>query len=213
MFDGLLAVSPDRLDNVACPRPLTCSISGRRIEPSAPRQMGRQGASAGEGWSAMRLRLYCLRALLLRCPSCGHATIARRLLAIHDQCRECGLFFIHDYGFWQGAWHFNYFLGSLVAIIPAIVFVATGVWSGVTAMLFGGAVSILFPILFYWHAHSFWIATFYYFVPDDLRMGRDPPRGQGTVRDESLLNDEERQQLWAREGALELEGDRRGRFR
>ncbi len=166
----------------------------------------------------MRLRLYFLRALLLRCPSCGHATIARRLLAIHDQCRECGLFFIHGDGFWQGAWHFNYFLGSLIAIIPAIVFVATGIWSGLTAMLFGVSVSILFPILFYWHSHSLWIATYYYFVPDDLRMGRDPPRGRGPYTidpdepDESLLTEEERQRIWAREGALELEGDRRGRF-
>lgn len=161
----------------------------------------------------MRLRLYFLRALLLRCPSCGQATIARRLLAIHDQCRECGLFFIHDDGFWQGAWHFNYFLGSLLAIVPSIVFVATGAWSGVTAVLFGSAVSVLFPVLFYWHSHSLWIATYYYFVPDDLRMGHDLPRRPRIGIDESLLNDDERQCLWAEAGALELEGDRRGRFR
>ncbi len=156
----------------------------------------------------MRLRQYFLRAILLRCPSCGQPTLVRRLLAVHDECRDCGLFFNHDDGFWQGAWHFNYFIASLLAIIPACVFAALGAWSISTALIYAAAVSVLFPIAFYWHSHSLWIATYYYFVPDDLRMGRDLPHRRRNAADDALLSADERERLWAEEGALDLEGDR-----
>lgn len=160
----------------------------------------------------MRLRLYFARALLLRCPSCGHATLARRLLAIHEQCRDCGLYFVHDDGFWLGAWHFNYFVAALLAIVPAMVFVATGEWDAFTATAYGAAVSVLFPVVFYWHSYSFWIATYYYCVPDDLRMGREPRRARATAQDEAHLSADERERLRLEEAVLELEGDKRSRF-
>ncbi|MHB8577056.1 MAG: hypothetical protein ACYDCQ_17225 [Dehalococcoidia bacterium] len=157
----------------------------------------------------MRFRLYFRRALLLRCPSCGHATLVRRPLAIHEQCRDCGLFFVHSDGFWTGTWHINYFIASLVAIIPAMVGVATGAWSALTATLFAATVATLFPLVFYWHAYSLWIAIYYYFVPDDLRMGRDRSLHDLTIADETVLSSEDRERWRAEEGALDLEGIRR----
>ncbi len=159
----------------------------------------------------MRFRHYFGRALLLRCPSCGQPTLIRRFLAIHEQCSACGLFFVHDDGFWQGAWHFNYFIASLLAILPAMLCVAIGVWGMWFAVIYGALVAGLFPILFYWHSHSLWIATYYYFVPDDLRMGRDRAPRRLSPAEEAALPLEERQRLWAEEALLDLEGDRRGR--
>jgi uncharacterized protein (DUF983 family) len=164
------------------------------------------------GINAVRLLLYFIRALFLRCPSCGHTTIVRRPLAIHAQCRDCGLYFNHDDGFWLGAWHFNYMAAAVLAIVPAMVGVATGAWDVLTATLFGVVVSILFPILFYWHSYSFWIATFYYFVPDDLRMGHEPARTPGLPGSDALLTDSEREQSRLEEAILELEGDKPSRW-
>jgi hypothetical protein len=81
-----------------------------------------------------------------------------------------------------------------------------------TATVFGVAVSILFPVLFYWHSYSFWIATFYYFVPDDLRMGREPGRTPGLSGSDALLTDSEREQSRLEEAILELEGDKPNRW-
>jgi uncharacterized protein (DUF983 family) len=160
----------------------------------------------------VRFWRYLGRALLLRCPSCGQATLVRRFLGIHEQCRACGLFFVHDDGFWQGAWHFNYFVASLLAILPAMLFVAIGTWGMSFAVIYGVLVAGLFPFIFYWHSHSLWIATYYYCVPDDLRMGRDPRPRRLSAEEEAALSLEERQRLWAEEALLDLEGDRRSRF-
>jgi uncharacterized protein (DUF983 family) len=161
---------------------------------------------------AVRFWQYFGRALVLRCPSCGQFTMVRGFLKIHEQCRACGLFFVHDAGFWQGAWYFNWFVASLLATLPAMLCVATGVWGMWFAVLYGALVAGLFPLVFYWHAHSLWIASFYYCVPDDLRMGRDlAPLQHLSPSEEKALPVEERQRRWAEEALLDLEGDRRSR--
>jgi uncharacterized protein (DUF983 family) len=160
----------------------------------------------------VRFRQYFWRALLLRCPSCGQFTLVRRPLAIHEQCRNCGLFFVHDDGFWLGAWHVNYFIASLLAIVPPMVGVATGAWSTPFAVGYAAVVATFFPILFYWHAYSLWIATYYYCVPDDIRMGQDLPRRRIDPEADPSLTPAERKQLRAEEAVLDLEGDRRSRI-
>lgn len=159
----------------------------------------------------MQFWIYLWRALLLRCPSCNRFTIVRGPLRVFEQCSACGLFFIHDEGTWLGAWHFNFFISALLAIVPAFWGIATGDWSPLFAIAFAIVVTVLFPLLFYWHSYSLWIATYYYFVPDDLRMGRDrPPRL--SREQEQLLTPEEREQLWLEEAVLDLEGDRLSRI-
>src|SRR5207302_523035 len=119
--------------------------------------------------------------------------MVRGFVRVHEQCRACGLFFVHDDGSWLGAWHVNYLISAMLAIVPATVFVARGAWSTATALLFAVAVSVFFPILFYWHSYSLWTATYYYFVPDDLRMGRDRPPQRITAEEEALMPPAERE--------------------
>src|SRR4051812_37421857 len=110
----------------------------------------------------VRFRQYLWRALLLRCPSCGESSLVRGILSVHDQCRACGLFFVHDEGTWLGAWHINFPLSAILAIVPAAIGVARGAWSTPFAIWYAVIASLLLPVLFYWHGYSLWIATYYY---------------------------------------------------
>ncbi len=144
------------------------------------------------------------RGILLRCPYCGKATLVRGLLQVHDRCRVCGLPFEHDEGFFLGALVFNYTVTSLVGIIPAIVAVARGAWSVPFAIGFAAVASILFPILFYWHAKSLWLATYYIFVPDDLNLHRITPEEPRV--DLTSLTPEQLQRREIEDALTELEG-------
>ncbi len=148
------------------------------------------------------------RGVLLRCPNCGKATLVRGLLQVHDRCRVCGLLFEHDEGFFLGALVLNYMVTALVGIIPAIVAVATGTWSVPFAIGFAALASVLFPILFYWHAKSLWLATYYTFVPDDLKLRDIAP--EGPLLDLASLTPEQRQRLEIERALAELEGGRPG---
>lgn len=145
------------------------------------------------------------RGLLLRCPACGQATFVRRVLAVHERCRVCGLAFEHDDGFFLGALALNYLVAFLLGVAPAAVLVATGAWSTRAAVLYAAAVSLLFPIVFYWHAKSLWMAIYYIAVPDDLRSGlRSAPTGAPELEDHALSAEErERRQLEEALAALE----------
>ncbi len=147
------------------------------------------------------------RGLLLRCSYCGRPSLVAGLLAVHDRCRVCGLVFEHDEGFFLGALIVNYSVTALVGIVPAIVAVATGAVGVPLAIGYAAVVSVLFPILFYWHAKSLWMTCYSLFVPDDLR----PRRGRPIARPVDLrsLTPEQRQQLDIEEALAELEGGRR----
>src|SRR5207302_1627151 len=95
----------------------------------------------------------------------------------------------------------NYVVTALVGIVPAIVLVAKGTWSIGVAITYAVLMCLLVPVLFYWHAKSLWMATFYSFVPEDLVP-------------ESATSDETPQAMTAEQEALDeaitmLEGGRR----
>jgi len=147
------------------------------------------------------------RGLLLRCPACGRATFVRRPLAVHDRCRVCGLVFEHDDGFFLGALVLNYMVAFLFGVVPAAVLVATGVWGAPVAVLYAAAVALFFPVVFYWHAKSLWMAIYYIAVPDDLRSsGRSAPADVTKPRDAGPLSAEERERQQLEEALAALEG-------
>jgi uncharacterized protein (DUF983 family) len=127
-----------------------------------------------------RFRTLMLRGVLLRCPSCGRPTLVRGPLRVNDRCRVCGLPFEHDEGFFLGALVLNYTVSFLFGILPAIVLTVRGTFSVPAAIGSACVASVVFPILFYWHAKSLWLASYYFFVPDDLR----PSRWQQPVAEE-----------------------------
>jgi predicted acetyltransferase/uncharacterized protein (DUF983 family) len=152
-----------------------------------------------------RFKKLMLRGLLLRCPSCGHATLVRGVLRVHDRCRVCGLPFEHDEGFFLGALVLNYTVSFLTGILPAIVLVAAGRLSVAWGIVWAVLASLLVPVLFYWHAKSLWMAAYYFFVPDDLRPGRwqqlaEPEAAAGPLSDEERARRELEEAIAALEG-------------
>jgi uncharacterized protein (DUF983 family) len=132
------------------------------------------------------------------------------VLQVYKRCRVCGLAFEHDDGFFLGALILNYMVTFGVGITPAIILAARGTLSIRTAILIAVAVTLVLPVILYWHAKSLWMATYYTFVPDDLRtdwralVSSAKPEPQ----DESTLTPEEREQAQLAEALAELEGGR-----
>lgn len=160
-----------------------------------------------QGYVMRRFMTLLRRGLLLRCPSCGRATLVRGVLRVHDQCRVCGLPFEHDDGFFLGALVLNYIVTFLVGVLPIIVLTAAGALSIFWGIVLAALASVALPILFYWHAKSLWMACYYSFVPDDLR----PSRRQSSVpaaEPAQPKSEDERERRRMEEAIAALEGGR-----
>jgi uncharacterized protein (DUF983 family) len=101
------------------------------------------------------------RALLLKCPACGNASIVQRPFHVKHHCDRCHSLFKREAGFFVGAILMNVVTSEL--IILAVCFFALlllGVeYDDVLIVLF--AVAIVFPILFFHHSWSLWLAFDY----------------------------------------------------
>jgi uncharacterized protein (DUF983 family) len=99
-----------------------------------------------------------LRALLLRCPACGRASIFRGWFTMNESCRACGRKFERGAGYLLGSIYFNY--GVTATLVLALYF----------AMFFGdvltngqrlaalSVLAVVFPTWFFRYARALWIA-------------------------------------------------------
>lgn len=101
------------------------------------------------------------RAITLRCPECGSASIAERPFHIRHHCSSCNALFKREDGFFVGA-----ILANVVTTELAVLFVCFFCllvlrmdYNDALWLLFG--VAALFPLAFYHHAWSFWLAFDY----------------------------------------------------
>lgn len=98
------------------------------------------------------------RGARLRCPACGRRAVFQSPFRIRHHCPACDAVFQREEGFFVGAIMLN------VVTTEAAVMVA----AGITLLAFPGrgrlllgllfAVALLFPIAFYHHAWSLWLA-------------------------------------------------------
>ena len=98
------------------------------------------------------------RAARLRCPACGRGGVFRSPFHVRPGCPACGAVFQREEGFFVGAIMLN------VVTTEAAVLAA----AGVCLLLFPGrdrlliwllfGVALLFPVAFYHHAWSLWLA-------------------------------------------------------
>ena len=106
-----------------------------------------------------------LRALLLRCPRCGKGKLYRRIVAMNKSCDGCDLQFERESGFFLGAIYFNY---GLTALIVTVLYMGMFISMAVPPFYLKAiplTVAILFPLLFFRHARSFWLAFDFYIDP------------------------------------------------
>jgi hypothetical protein len=102
-----------------------------------------------------------MRALRLRCPVCGQSAIARRPFRVNHHCSNCRALFKREEGFFVGAILANVL--TTEAVILFISFVSLSVFGAgyekVLVALF--VVGLLFPVVFYHHSWSLWLAFDY----------------------------------------------------
>ena len=100
-----------------------------------------------------------LRCLLLRCPACGLASIVLRPFQIKDRCPACGVLFKREEGFFVGAIAINVVTTEAVILLIYVagVLVAGFDFQAMLAALLAAAA--LFPVAFYHHSWSLWLAA------------------------------------------------------
>jgi len=113
------------------------------------------------------------RGARLCCPVCGRAGVFQSPFRVRPHCDACGALFQREEGFFVGAIMIN------VVTTEAAVMATAGLWllstsgrdGGATMLTLLFAVALLFPIAFYHHAWSLWLAA------DHLVEGLPPRRG------------------------------------
>lgn len=101
------------------------------------------------------------RALRLRCPACGEASIARSPFRLRHHCPNCRSLFKREEGFFVGA-----ILANLLTT-EFVILLVCGFWllvigSSYESVLAGLiVVALLFPVAFYHHSWSFWLGFDY----------------------------------------------------
>ena len=98
------------------------------------------------------------RSLRLRCPACGGASIVKTPYRIRQSCSLCGVSFNREEGFFVGA-----IMANVVAteVFIVVIYLASIILTNlhervVLTILF--VVGITFPLAFYHHAWSLWLA-------------------------------------------------------
>ena len=101
------------------------------------------------------------RALTLRCPACGDSSIVRKPFHIKHHCDSCRALFKREEGFFVGAILMNVVVSELIILgVCFFALLLLGVdYENVLTVLF--VVAILFPVLFFHHSWSFWLAFDY----------------------------------------------------
>lgn len=117
------------------------------------------------------------RGLTNRCPNCNGRTLFKpgALFEINRECGICGLKIERDEGFFLGSLSLNYGVTVICFLLPVLLLWLTQVLNGTTAAVLAGIGAIGFPMLFYRSSRSWWLMSYYYFLPDHLPVNRSAP--------------------------------------
>lgn len=109
-----------------------------------------------------------------RCPNCGGRALFKKgtLFQLNKNCPDCGLQFERDEGFFLGSMSLNYGVTIFVFLVPVMFLYLAGVLSGTMASMLAGVGAIIFPILFYRASRSWWLMSYYFFLPQHLPANR-----------------------------------------
>ena len=104
------------------------------------------------------------------CPNCGAKKLFKdgTLFELNAECPVCTLKIERDEGFFLGSISLNYGVTVIVFLIPVLVLYLTEVLSGMTAAIMAGVGSIGVPALFYRSSRSWWLMSYYFFLPRHL---------------------------------------------
>ena len=98
-----------------------------------------------------------LRALRLRCPVCAGSSIVERPFKVRHHCPSCDALFQREAGFFVGAILANVVTTEAFILAVYVACLLAGLrYQLILALLFAAA--LLFPVAFYHHSWSLWLA-------------------------------------------------------
>lgn len=118
------------------------------------------------------------RCLLLRCPVCGRSSIVQRPFHIKTSCPACDSLFKREEGFFVGAVAINLVTTEVVILLVCLagLFVVGFEFESLLPVLLPTAA--LFPLAFYHHSWSAWLAFDHLVEKLPKRAEESPPPGR-----------------------------------
>lgn len=102
------------------------------------------------------------RALLRRCPRCGSGGQFLGYWRLRDRCTGCGIRFVREEGYFTGVYLVNF---AAVLVVLFVMIMAFAIWWGregeaplVPALIVGGVVAVVLPVVLYPWARTVWAA-------------------------------------------------------
>ncbi len=110
------------------------------------------------------------RGIANRCPNCGDKTLFKEgsLFELNSECPACGLKIERDEGFFLGSMSLNYGVTVICFLVPVLILYLVGVLSSLIAAVLAGIGAIGVPILFYRASRSWWLMSYYFWLPKHL---------------------------------------------
>src|SRR5437763_3955174 len=99
------------------------------------------------------------RSLKLKCPVCGRASIVQTPFNLKHRCDSCGVIFKREEGFFVGAIMANVVATEVFILIMYFALLLLTTLSDRTTFIILFAVAVAFPLTFYHHSWSLWLAT------------------------------------------------------
>jgi uncharacterized protein (DUF983 family) len=113
--------------------------------------------------------------LRLKCPRCGVGSLYAKPFKMNPACARCGVQFEREQGYFVGAIYINY--AATVAIaVPG--FFLLDAFTEITInqqLALWVPFAVIFPLLFFHHSRSLWLALDHFFNPAD-KLYRIPPK-------------------------------------
>ena len=106
----------------------------------------------------LRTMRYALR---LRCPECGDSSIVRKPFHIKHHCDSCHALFKREEGFFVGAILMNVVVSELIILVVCFFALLLLGADYEKVLIFLFIVGLLFPVLFFHHSWSLWLAFDY----------------------------------------------------
>ncbi len=101
------------------------------------------------------------RAMKLRCPACGESSIIDRPFHIKHHCPSCRSLFKREEGFFVGAILANVITTEFVILVICLFSLLVLGASYQTVLIALFALALLFPLAFFHHSWSLWLAFDY----------------------------------------------------
>lgn len=114
------------------------------------------------------------RGLANHCPNCGQPTLFQSdaRFRINPRCPNCGLKLDRGEGFFLGPFVLNYSVTVFGFVAPVILLYFFGKISPVTTLVAASLGTLILPILLYRRAWGWWLAIYFYFLPEKLTNNR-----------------------------------------